>query len=262
LREAALFKALKENDMRFGQLLGASAMALASVPLGSNVALAEILPPSAKAPTVAIGAEGREESVPDIAMITAGLETSNAKSDAAMAENNRNFAKIMDVVRKYGIDQKDMQTAGVGVRQDFDYKDNGEAVPKGFIASNSLSITARDLSRIGDLIADLVAAGANSIVGPTFAFDDNEAIRDKAREKAFDNAQRRAMAYARKAGFKSVRLLTINEAAGEMAYSQAAYAGAMAAAADAAKMEIAPTPIEPGLVTETVYASFLFEMVP
>jgi uncharacterized protein len=96
--------------------------------------------------------------------------------------------------------------------------------------------------------------------------DDDDALTDKAREKAFDTAQRRALAYARKAGFKSVRLLTINEGAGDFDYAYGAAAAGAAAAADAAAGAVAvkaeAAPIEPGEVSQTVYASFLFEMVP
>jgi uncharacterized protein len=120
------------------------------------------------------------------------------------------------------------------------------------------------LKTVGALMADLVAAGSNNLSGPAFGLDDNEALTDKARGKAYDNAQRRALAYARKAGFKSVRLLNVNEGAGETDYSyaEAAAAGADAAAGAVMKLEAAPALIEPGLVSETVYATFIFEMVP
>ena len=47
-------------------------------------------------------------------------------------------------------------------------------------------------------------------------------------------------------------------------YSDAAAAGASAVAEGAAamKFEVTDAPIEPGLVSETVYATFIFEMMP
>jgi uncharacterized protein len=252
--------------MRFSGFLGAAALLLASTNLTGATAMAAIPVPASTHPTVAIGAGATEETAPDIAAINAGLNTTEPTADVAMEKNNREFAKIMAVVKKYKIDPKDLKTTGVSVGEDYDYTEDGRK-PKGYVASNSLSIKVRDLTTIGVLMADLVAAGANSLNGPQFALDDNEALTDKAREKAYDTAQRRALAYARKAGFKSVRLLTINEGANDMAYSygaDAAAAGAAAAAEGAAAMkwEVADAPIEPGLVSETVYATFIFEMVP
>jgi uncharacterized protein len=256
--------------MRFSGILGAAALLLASTHLAGGAAMAAIPVPASTYPTVAIGAGATEEAAPDIAAINAGLSTTEPTADVAMEKNNREFAKIMAVVRKYQIDPKDLKTTGVSVGEEYDYTDEGRK-PKGYVASNRLSIKVRDLNVVGALMADLVAAGANRLDGPQFALDDSEVLTDKAREKAYDTAQRRALAYARKAGFKSVRLLTINEGAIDMAYAygvEAAAAGAAAAAegaeaaAGAMKFEVPAASIEPGLVSETVYATFIFEMIP
>ncbi|MEQ1549573.1 MAG: SIMPL domain-containing protein [Chakrabartia sp.] len=250
--------------MRFSGIFGAAALLLASTHLAGGAAMAAIPVPASTHPTVAIGAGATEETAPDIAAINAGLNTTEPTADVAMEKNNREFAKIMAVVKKYKIDPKDLKTTGVSVGEDFEYTDEGRK-PKGYVASNSLSIKVRDLTTIGALMADLVAAGANNLNGPQFALDDSEALTDKAREKAYDTAQRRASAYARKAGFKSVRLLTINEGAGEMGSPYNVYADAAAAGAEAAAeamKAVAPALIEPGLVSETVYATFIFEMMP
>lgn len=225
--------------------------------------MAAIPVPASTQPTVAIGVSATEEAEPDIAYINAGLNITEPKADAAMEKNNREFAKIMAVVKKYAIDPKDLKTNGVTVREDFDYTDDGRT-SRGFVASNSLSITVRDLKTVGDLISDLVAAGANSVDGPTFGLDNNEALTDKAREAAFDKGQRRALAYARKAGFKSVRLLTVNEGANDTSYAYAVAADAAAEGAAVAMKagDVLAAPIEPGLVSETVFATFIFEMVP
>jgi uncharacterized protein len=251
--------------MRLAKYLSAAALALATANLtGASVMAAQPMPATTN-PTVAVGAQGTEEAMPDIATITAGLETRDPASAKAMEKNNRDFAKIMAVIQKYGVAPKDVQTNGVTVREDFDYSGD-EAKSKGFVASNSVSIKARDLSKIGAMLAELGAAGANNISGPFFAIDDPEALTDKAREKAYDLAQRRALIYARKAGFKSVRLVSVNDGAADMAMpymmdATAAGADAAAAAGEAMKM-VTDAPIEPGVIQQSVYASFLFEMVP
>jgi uncharacterized protein len=251
--------------MRFSGILGAAALLLASTHLAGGAAMAAIPVPASTHPTVAIGAGATEETAPDIAAINAGLNTTEPTADVAMEKNNREFAKIMAVVKKYKIDPKDLKTTGVSVGEDYEYTEDGRK-PKGYVASNGLSIKVRDLTTIGALMADLVAAGANNLNGPQFALDDSEALTDKAREKAYDTAQRRASAYARKAGFKSLRLLTINEGANDMAYAYGppaeAAADAVAAGAAAMKFELPAAPIETGLVSETVYATFIFEMIP
>lgn len=247
--------------MRFSGILGAAALLLASTNLTGATAMASTPVPASTHPTVAVGVSATEESAPDIATINAGLNITQPAADVAMEKNSREFAKIMAVVKKYKIPAKDLQTTGVNVREDFEYTADGRQ-PRGFVASNSLSIKVRDLKIIGALMADLVAAGSNELNGPTFGLDDNEALTDKAREKAFDTAQRRALAYARKAGYKSVRLLTVNEGAQNDMPIAYAVEAASAAAKSAGVAAATAAPVEPGLVAETVYATFIFEMMP
>ena len=253
--------------MRFSGILGAAALLLASTHLTGGAAMAAIPVPASTHPTVAIGASAKEDAAPDIATISAGLNTTEPTADVAMEKNSRDFAKIMAVVKKYKIDPKDLKTNGVTVREEFDYTDKG-AETRGYVASNSLSITVRDLKTIGAIMADLVAAGANNLNGPDFGLDDNQSLIDKARGNAYDKAQRSALAYANKAGYKSVRLLNVNEGADQMAYAYGAEAaadaavGAADAAGAAAAKAVTAAQVEPGLVSESVYATFLFEMMP
>jgi uncharacterized protein len=214
-------------------------------------------------PVVAIGVTGTEEAMPDIATITAGVEVKLPDAKKALDQANKDMVKIMAVLKSANIAAKDMQTEGVSVNENMDYSQE-DPKPNGYRASNRVSLTIRDLSKLKTLMSDLVAAGATELRGPDFSIDNEDALTDKARMKAFDTAKRRAMAYATKAGFKSVRLLKVSEDAGyEASASYAAEAAADAAAGIAPPEEkIAETPIEPGLISRSVTATFHFEMVP
>jgi uncharacterized protein len=215
-------------------------------------------------PIVAIGVTGTEEAMPDIATITAGVEVKLPDAKKALDQVNKDMVKIVAVIKAAGIEPKDMQTDGVTVQENIDYSQDGPK-PNGYRATNSISLTIRDLSKLKTLMSDLVAAGTTELQGPNFSIDNEDILTDKARMKAFDNAKRRAMAYATKAGFKSVRLLKVSEDAGyegATGYAAAAVADAAATGAMAVKEEVADTPIEPGIISRSVTATFHFEMVP
>lgn len=245
--------------------LVAAAIAL-PLAIPAQTAFAQEIRVSASNPVVAIGVTESEEAKPDIATINAGVQADNADAKKAADETNRTMEKILAVVRAAGIEAKDIQTTGASVGEQFDYSGEKE-VSKGFRAYNVVTLKIRDLAKLQALLSDLVDAGANDLSGPYFDVDDGDALTDKARMAAFDTAKRRATAYATKAGFKSVRLLQVNEGAFtgmEYAYGAAAEAAADAAAAAgaAAVRGVADTPIEPGLTSRTVTATFHFEMVP
>jgi uncharacterized protein len=244
-------------------ILSAFGAALLAAPQIVVAQTAEIKVTAAN-PVVAIGVTGTEEAMPDMATITAGVEVKLPDAKKALDKANQDMAKVIAVVKAAGIQPKDIQTDGVSVEENIDYaQDNPK--PDGYRAFSRITLTVRDLSRLKTLVGDIVAAGANELRGPNFSIDNEDALTDKARMKAFDTAKRRAMAYATKAGFKSVRLLKVSEDAGyEAAMGYAAEAGADAAAAGAAPPEekIVETPIEPGLISRSVTATFHFEMVP
>jgi uncharacterized protein len=239
-------------------------------------------------PTISIGVTESEEGSPDTATITAGVNNRASSAALAMDKNNRSMSQIIAVLDAAGIDAKDRTTSDVLVDQEYDYSSGRR--PKDFVASSSVGVDAHNISSLGKLMADLVAAGATQLNGPYFSLKEDDVLTDKARERAFDAARRRALAYAKKAGFRDVRLTAISENAGGlgvpfpidtrvgflgnetaagaaadavMAAGAAAAEGAAAAVdamAAASSRPVVPAKIEPGVISKSVSAIFQFEL--
>ncbi len=83
----------------------------------------------------------------------------------------------------------------------------------------------------------LVAAGANQVNGPSFQMDDPDAALDEARTSALKRARARADLYARAAGLRVTRVLTISESRGYAPQPPVMFArAAMAADAGVCRM--------------------------
>lgn len=248
--------------MRVLLFLGAAALTLAIA--SPAMAQSTDIKISAANPLVAIGVTEFEEAMPNIATITAGVIAKNPDSKKALDEANKEMTKLMAVVKAAGIAPKDVQTSGVSVGENTTYTGEGP-LTDGYVANSTLTLKVRDLAKLKTLMSDLVAAGANQLAGPYFDIDGDDVLTDKARMKAFDTAKRRALAYANKAGFKSVRLVTVSENVDfrGMEYTVAAAAEATDVLAALPQLKaVADTPIEPGLISRSVTATFQFEMVP
>lgn len=244
--------------MRFSGWVVAAGLALAAMQSGAGEAQAMQIKATSANPIVAIGVTELEEAVPDTATLTIGVEALSPDAKKALDEANKKMQTLMAAVKAAKFDPKDVQTSSVTVAEDFDFA-NDPPVSRGFKAMNGVTLTVRAVPKLQKLISDLVAAGATMMEGPYFSVENEDLLTDKARMKAFDTAKRRALAYAGKAGFKSVRLVMVTENADY--YEGVEYAAAAAAAGEAAAA-IADTPIEPGVVQRTVTATFQFEMVP
>jgi uncharacterized protein YggE len=234
-----------------------------AVPLLAATMLAAPLAPLAAAeiqiaatgPVVELTVTESVKAKPDIATIGTGVTTLAPTAVEAMQQNAQQMTSVIDRIKSLGIAQDDIQTAGISLMATYDYDQQAQKpVFRGYQASNRVTVTLRKIENAGQVLDALVEAGATDINGPDFALEDNKGALAQARRTAMANATAQAREYATMAGYSGVRLLEINETA----FSQPPMPYLMRAeSANAAK---APTPIEPGLVSNAVTITVKYEM--
>lgn len=157
-------------------------------------------------------AEGRTTRVPDLATIRAGVVTPGATAAQALAGNATAMARVMAALRRAGVAPRDLATATVQLSPQYRYAENQPPVITGYQATNSASVRFRDVARSGAILDALVKEGANQIEGPNLSLAEPEAALDEARADAVKRARARADLYARAAGLRVVRVISIAEA--------------------------------------------------
>lgn len=211
-----------------------------------------------------VNAEGRTSRQPDIAMFNAGVSSSGKTAGEAMSANSADMAKVIAALRRAGIAERDIQTSNLSLNPVYADMSRQPAadpleqqVPKiiGYQANNSVTVKHRDLKTFGKVIDTLIAAGANQVNGPNFMIDQQDAALDDARVAAIRKARERADLYARAAGMKVVRLVSISESGG---YSPPMPMHRMAVAQSA---DAAP-PVAPGEVSLEMNVTVQFELAP
>lgn len=191
----------------------ATAVALATLPLTLSPAAAQVTPTIvADGAILDITAQGETTRVPDVATIRAGVVTQGTTAAAALAENAKRMAAVLDALKRAGVAPRDNRTASVSLSPQYRYADGQAPVVTGYQASNSVSIRFRDVAKAGAILDALVAQGSNQIDGPTLSIDQPETALDEARADAVKRARTRAELYARAAGLSVSRILSISEA--------------------------------------------------
>lgn len=225
----------------------------------------------AAAPVVAVGnsvltvtAEGRSTRTPDLAVFSAGVTTQAPTASAALAENAARMNAVIAALRKAGIAERDVRTNTLSVspvygqpRADAEGAIERQPVIVAYQATNQVEVRQRKLAEYGRVIDTLVNAGANQVNGPDFRLDDPDAATDEARAAAMKTARARAELYARAAGLRVVRVLTISEAGGWQPPVPVMYARAekmMAAAA--------PSPVAAGELDLSANVTVTYELAP
>jgi uncharacterized protein YggE len=214
--------------------------------------------PAASAQTLptylTVSAEARVEHAPDLAEITAGVTTTAPGAVAASRENAEKMAQVIAALHGARVSAGDIQTAGIGLQPQYDYKDRQAPHLTGYQATNSVTVRMRDLPRAGAVIDALVAAGANQIGGPTFLIADEEPVRDLARAAAVAKARARAELYARALGLHVRRIARVSEGGAPQPIRPVPMMRMTAMAASA------PTPVEPGQLGIDAEVTIEFEL--
>ena len=169
-------------------LLAAAGLAGVLGPDGAGAA-----DPATTPDTVTVTGSGSVSAVPDRAEISAGVETRAPTAKAALSVNGAAMQKVIDALRANG--GKNVTTQTVSLSTAFDQ--NGQ--PNGFVASNVASAETT-LNGAGALIDAAVAAGANTIYGPSLSRSDADELYRQALAKAVDDARERAAVLAKAAG--------------------------------------------------------------
>src|SRR5687767_15151087 len=194
----------------------ASLLVLSALPLASAAAQTLPLPaPVINGTRLDVVATGEVTRVPDIARVTAGVITTATTATAALEQNARQMASVRQALRQAGIPDRDIQTSAISLYPDYRQDERGMNPQLiGYRASNEVSVRFRDIAATGKILDALVAQGANQINGPMLTIDKPEQALDEARLAALATARSRAELYARAAGKRVGRLLSISEAGG------------------------------------------------
>ena len=206
-------------------------------------------------PVVELTVHESVEAEPDLVTVSAGVTSQARTAVEAMRANAQAMTAVIDRIKALGVPERDIQTTGVNLGAMYDYNQATQRqVFRGYQASNRVTIVLRKVENAGKVLDALVAAGATDIGGPDFSLEDNTAALAQARKAAMLKAGAQASAYADMAGYKGFRLLEIDEV-------QSSFGPPMPYArlemANAAK---APTPVEPGLVANSVTITVKYEL--
>lgn len=219
-----------------------------------------------------ISGEGRVPVKPDIAVVNFGVEANAKTVQEAQTQINSISNKIVQELKKLGIDEKDIQTQNYNIYPNYDNpvqpissqreltKDTIELVPplkpdskiSGYRANSNLVIKIRKIDNINAAIDTATRNGGNQIGGITFDISDRSKAENEARQKAVAEAKKKAEQAALIAGFKLGKIVNYSENF-NIPFGQGLRAAEVG-------MDKADTQIEPGSLDVVVNITLSYEI--
>lgn len=134
----------------------------------------------------------------DMATLQVGVETVTTDVTKGQSDNAAAISAILTALKDAGVADEDLSTSNFNVYSGYDY--SGKNPVRNYTVTNMLTVTVRDLDKVGSLIDTAVAAGANQIYGLNFlSSKENEAFQ-KALTRAVEDAKAKAETLAQAAG--------------------------------------------------------------
>lgn len=210
-----------------------------------------------QATTLNLSAFGEVKVAPDMAMITLGVLTEAPTAAAAMQANARKMTEVVATLKKAGIAERDIQTSNLNLNPQYVYVENEQPKLTGYQASNQVTITVRDLKKLGAAVDASVNAGANQVHGISFGLTDATEAENEARRKAVKALSDKAALYAQATGHRVQRLVTLSEGGG---YAPTPPMPLMRFKNEAMMADAANSPVSPGELRVRIDISGMYEL--
>lgn len=200
---------------------------------------------------------GKASAKADSATVRLGVTTSNAQTaEAARDQINQSINKVSSAIKALGVAESDIKTENFNINPNYDYSPSGNQKITGYMGNTNMVVKVKNTDLANKVIDTATANGANQIGGVTFDTLDQTAAETEARQKAIEDAKKKAQVAATAAGFKLGKLLNYNEGMGggiqPMMYDRVALS---------ATPEKAPTMLEEGQNEITVTVTLSYEIL-
>lgn len=232
------------------------ALAIAGVLLLAGMGVPSVKQAYAAEPNlgeITVSGTGSVSMVPDVAYVTLGVNTQDASPKTAQEKNNRLIEKVINAVIGMGIAEKDIKTTNFYMYPNYDYNKGSEAIV-GYTVSNTVTVTVRDINKVGDVLGTAADAGANVSSGVQFSLLDSTAAYNEALVLAMENASAKAKTIAGALGKSIGNPASVSESGGNY---MPVYTGLQKAAMDTAAG--ASVPVQAGELTVSATVQVVYE---
>ena len=168
-------------------------------------------------PAVVVTGRGQIVLAPDTVFVTFGIETAGKSVADVQGQHRLVLNRVVERLRGLQIDNERIQTASYTVSPQYKpppkRTEGAAGAPEivGYIISTSMTVEVRKLDKVGSVIEESIAAGANQFQALHWALQDEQQAKLGALKQAAAKAHEKASALSEALRVKLSRLLKATE---------------------------------------------------
>jgi uncharacterized protein YggE len=149
--------------------------------------------------TVYVGADGKYDANPDMAVIDFAISAQEENSGAAYARASKSAQQVREILRSNGVDPTSAQVGYFAIQPVYDFKSPKRKLV-GYRVNSNVSVKLKDFAKIGPILQQLATTDISDNQQLSYALEDRGAAKSKAVEDAYRHARDSADAIARASG--------------------------------------------------------------
>ncbi|MNJ98067.1 26 kDa periplasmic immunogenic protein precursor [compost metagenome] len=158
-------------------------------------------------PQISVSGEGKISVTPDRADITVGIENVGADAAEVKKKNDATVDAVIKYLKSIKLPAEDYQTQRVSLNRNYDNTKKKYS----FVATQTIVIRLKDITKYDAMMMGLVDAGINSIQGIEFKTSKQAQYESEARVKAVEQAKLKANDYAAALNQKVGKAITVTD---------------------------------------------------
>lgn len=155
--------------------------------------------------------EGKVYSKPDIAFIDFSVVTQGTDISNVQDSNTKKMNQVIDFLKSFGIEDKDIKTTNYGLYPQYTYENNRIPQIMGYQITQTLNVKIRKTDTIGDILKEGVTMGINQVNSLYFGIENDEQLKEQARQLAITDAKKKADIMASQIGIKLGKIIGFSE---------------------------------------------------
>ncbi len=166
-------------------------------------------PPPGPTRTITVHGEAELAAPNDRVELRLGVTSTHRSLKRASGDNDARIARVLELARGLGLDDSQVRTSDLSMSPQYSYRGRPRMV--GFEVRNTLTITLDDSTKLDALIGPALEAGATDLYGVTFTVQKDDALRERARAAAIEDAVGKARFMAEALGAELGEVLAVGE---------------------------------------------------
>lgn len=171
---------------------------------------------------ISVTGTGEVYANPDVGVVDLTVTTENLSVATAADQNNQKMNAVISFVKGENVAENDIKTTNYNISPVYQYEDKtGKRSISSYQVTQTIEVKIRDLTKIGDIISGATSKGVNDIGELSFIVDNDDQVKENAKDLAIANAKAKAVSLEKALGVKLVKIVNYSESSTPIMYNLA-----------------------------------------